>query len=67
MHKPNHETMKQKTAEVARDVQAQDPKAQKGNGNNYELEETKTGNAQKGGPGIEKASERQPPDAVRAR
>ena len=52
---------------IAREVQANDPKGQKGNGNNYELDQTKRGSAQTGGPGIDRAKERQPPDATRTK
>ena len=58
---------KTKTEDVAREFRVNDPKGQKGNGNNYELDETKRGGAQSGGPGIDRARERQPPDATRAK
>ncbi len=64
----NSETRSDQISEkVARDMRETDPKGQKGNGNNYELDETKSGSAQTGGPGIDRARENQPPDATRTK
>ncbi|RYZ75647.1 MAG: hypothetical protein EOP05_07260 [Proteobacteria bacterium] len=54
-----------KSSEVADEMKTNDPKGQKGNGNNYDAQPTKTGSAQTGGPGIDKAQDRKPPGATR--
>lgn len=44
---------------------AVESKDDRGNGNRRELDDSKSGSAQRGGPGIEKADERRPPDSFR--
>lgn len=47
------------------DRSASDPKGQKGNGNNFDPQpDAKSGGAEKGGPGLDKAKSRQPPGAT---
>lgn len=66
--KTNAETVSgAKSEQVAKEVASNDPKGQKGNGNNYDAAETKRGGAQTGGPGIDRAREKQPPDATRTK
>lgn len=44
---------------------AADAKSETTNGNREELSESKSGSAQRGGPDVDKADERQPPDSFR--
>ena len=55
----SQEGMKEKTEQVAREV-----KVTTGNGNREQVSD-KPGSAEKGGPDLEKAQDRQPPDATR--
>lgn len=64
---PEHDEAENKKALWKRIVDhvAADAKTETSNGNREELDESKSGGAQRGGPDIEKADDRQPPEAFR--